>query len=169
MGVGDISRAIAGYRAALEGLSNFELARVGPTTLYSLGVSLDRAGDLEGGLQAIGRARSYDPVDRFLQGDAWFFSTPHDQHWYEALGHWLVGRKGDGDDVRLGAYERAVAAWKLYVTRAPADDPYVAVAKARLKQCEKELAAFSRKVSKPTPIDEDQEAVGLPRTRAPRR
>jgi tetratricopeptide (TPR) repeat protein len=153
MGMGDISRAIAGYKAGLEGLTNLELATIGPTTFYSLGVALDRSGDLEGALEAVARARSYDPSDRFLRSDTWFFSSPHDESWYEALGHWMVGRRGDGDDVRLGGYERAVAAWKLYLAQAPESDPYVAVAKARLRQCEKELAAFSAKVSVPTPID----------------
>ncbi|NUO47916.1 MAG: hypothetical protein HOV80_03570 [Polyangiaceae bacterium] len=124
-----------------------------PTTLFSLGVALDRSGDLEGGLESIARARSYDPVDKFLQGDTWFFSTPHDAAWFEALGHWLVARRGDGDDVRLGAYERAVAAWKSFIARAPETDPYLGLAKARLKLCEKEMAAFSKKVQTPTPMN----------------
>jgi tetratricopeptide (TPR) repeat protein len=153
MGTGDVSRAIAGYRAGLEGLTTFEMMTRAPTTLYSLGVALDRSGDLEGGLEAVARARSYDPSDRFLQGDAWFFSTPHDAAWFEALGHWLVARRGDGDDVRLGAYERAVAAWRSFVSRAPETDPYLGLAKARLKLCEKEFAAFSKKVQTPTPIE----------------
>lgn len=153
MGLGDISRAIAGYKAALEGLTNFEVAQIGPTTFFSLGVALDRSGDLDGALEAVARARSYDPADRFLNSDSWFFSTYYDEAWYQALGHWLVGRRGDGDDVRLGGYERAVASWKLYLAQAPETDPYVGVARARLKLCEKEHAAFSAKVSTPTPIE----------------
>lgn len=153
MGAGDISRAIAGYKAALEGLTNTEIAAIGPTTFFSLGVARDRSGDLDGALEAVARARSYDPSDRFLRSSSWFFSTPHDAEWYEALGNWLVGRRGDGDDVRLGGYERAVAAWKRYLARAPESDPYVGIAKARLARCEKELAAFADKVSRPTPIE----------------
>lgn len=167
MGIGDVSRALAGYRAGLEGLTSFEMQTRAPTTLFSLGVALDRSGDLEGGLQSIARARSYDPSDRFLQGDSWFFSTPHDAAWFEALGHWMVARQGDGDDVRLGAYERAVLAWKSFIARAPETDPYLGLAKARLKLCEKEMATFSKKVRTPTPMDPEGR-VPTPPTR-PRR
>ncbi len=152
MGRGDVTRAIAGYRAALDGLGTYEMAQVGPTTLFSLGVALDRSGDLEGGMDAVARARSYDPRDQFLQKDSWFFSTAHDEAWYEALGHWLVARRGDGDEVRLGAYESSVVAWRSYLARAPASDPYVAVARARLKLCEREFAALSKKLQTPTPL-----------------
>ncbi len=165
MGLGDISRSIAGYRAALEGLTNFEMAAIGPTTYFSLGVALDRSGDLEGGLEAIGRARSYDASDRALRSDSWFFSTPHDAYWYDALGAWYAGRRGDGDDVRLGGLERAVTAWKSYLASAPETDPYVGIARARLKLCEKELAAFRKKVDSPTPIEPEPGPKRPPRQR----
>ena len=73
MVLGDVSRAVAGYRAALELLTSTEMFDVAPTTLWSLGVALDRAGDLSGGLQSIARAREYDPQDRKLSGDSWFY------------------------------------------------------------------------------------------------
>jgi tetratricopeptide (TPR) repeat protein len=162
MGKGDVARAIAGYRGALENLSSFELLRVAPTTLFSLGVALDRSGDLEGGFDAIVRARGYDPRDGFLNHDSWFFSSAWDEEWYEALGHWVIARRHDDGEVRLGAYERAVVAWKEYIARAPATDPYVALARVRLKLCEQEFEALSKKAQSPTPI-------AAPRTGPPKR
>jgi hypothetical protein len=44
--------------------------------------------------------------------------------------------------VRVDAYARAVASWEEYVTTAARDDKWLPLARVRLKQCEKERAAF---------------------------
>lgn len=154
MVMGDVSRAIAGYRAALELLTtSFESYVLAPTTLWSLGVALDRSGDLDGALASIERARSYDPHDTRLKDDGWFFVPPYDASYYAALGEWLRARKGGDTEQRLGAYERCVLAWKQYLGQAPEAGTYVPVARARLKLAEKEYADYGERVRTPTPIE----------------
>jgi len=174
MVTGDIARAIAGYRASLDSLLGWEAVVLAPTTLWSLGVALDRSGDLEGGLESVARARSYDPKDVRIGGASWFFVPDYDEAYFSALGHWqkareqagTTGQRGSpsGPDVRdpfgqpsliegrLAAYERAILAWKEFLARAPDRDHYVPVARARLKLAEKEYADFAKKVRTPTPI-----------------
>jgi tetratricopeptide (TPR) repeat protein len=157
MAVGDVARAIAGYRAALEPLSSPEdVARRAPTTLWGLGVALDRSGELDAGLDAIQRARSYDPADRSLSGDGWFFNPAHDAAWYGGLGHLLVARRGPELDVRRAAYGRAIEAFREYVAMAPTTDLWLPAARARIvalsaeqTRFERRFAAEKRKEAKP--------------------
>jgi tetratricopeptide (TPR) repeat protein len=132
MVAGDVARAVLGYRASLGELTSRELPSVGPTTHWSLGVALDRTGDLDGALAEIARARAYDPLDLHLRSPGWFFVPPYDEHWYEALGHWLVGRRADELERRRDAYERAERAWVAYLASAPPDGAYVPIARGRL-------------------------------------
>jgi tetratricopeptide (TPR) repeat protein len=158
----DLPRAISGYRAALGELASIDAASLAPTTLWSLAVALDRSGDLDSALEHVARARSYDPFDSALRGPGWFFVPPYDRHWYEALGQWLVARRGssapsvgpspsgvpgllvggaragDALERRRDAFERGIIAWRLYLAAAPADGPYVPLALARLAQMERE-------------------------------
>jgi tetratricopeptide (TPR) repeat protein len=152
--LGDVSAAVDGYRAALALLSADHMVfGSGPTTLWGLGAALDRSGDLDAGLDAIRVARIYDPRDRNITGRGWFWVPPYDQHWYAALGHWQVARKPDVvTSVRVDAYGRAVAAWEEYVTAATAaapDDKWIPLAHVRLKQCDKERAAFLKRPKSP--------------------
>jgi tetratricopeptide (TPR) repeat protein len=142
--LGDVTSAVAGYRAALALLSaDYMMFGSGATTLWGLAVALDRSGDLDTGLDAVRVARSYDPQDKHLNGPGWFYLPDYDRHWYEALGHWQVARKGEVvTSVRIDAYARAVASWEEYVSAAARDDKWLPLARVRLKQCEKERAAF---------------------------
>jgi hypothetical protein len=149
---GDVERAVDGYRAslALYFVGN-QLFRGGTTTLWGLAVALDRSGDLDGGLQAVRLARSYDPQDLQLNGTEWFYVPAYDRHWYEALGHWAVAR---GDDVltsvRVEAYARAVASLRAFVSAASKTDPWLTLGHDRLRRCEKEQAGFlAQKVKAP--------------------
>lgn len=153
---GDISRAIAGYQAALETLTWLESRVVpgfAPTTYWSLGVALDRSGDLNGGLAAIAKARAYDPLDRSIGSDSWFFVPAWEEDYYAALGHWLNARSPGDVEERLGEYERTILAWKQYLARAPEDGVYVPIARARLRAAEAEALAFGKRARTPTPID----------------
>jgi tetratricopeptide (TPR) repeat protein len=148
MQLGDTSAAITGYRAGLALLSaDYMLgSNAGSTMLWGLGVALDRTGDLDSGLDSIRIARIYDQEDRGLNSESWSYVPPYDQHWYEALGHWQVARKPDVlTSVRVHAYARALSSWDEWVQNAAAhDDKWLPLAKVRLKQCEKERAAFLR-------------------------
>jgi tetratricopeptide (TPR) repeat protein len=143
---GKIARAVAGYRAALAALSSVEAPYLAPTTLWSLGVALDRGGDLDGALESIARARVYDPTDARLRGPTWFFVPPYDEHWYEALGHWLVARKTDDAELRVRAMERSIEHWEEFIVRAPTENPYVSLARARLARARVELDQARRRL-----------------------
>ncbi len=153
MVLGDTRRAVLGYRAALDGLGQGAARQLAPTTLWSLGVALDRSGDLEGGLDAIAFARGIDPDDSKINGDSWFFVPEYDAAYYAALGHWLVARRASDEDTRMSAYEHSILSWKEYLLRAPESDHYRATATARLRAITIEYDAFAKKARTPTVID----------------
>jgi tetratricopeptide (TPR) repeat protein len=155
MTTGDVDRAVAGYRAALgtiEQLSAQEVQVYAPTTLWGLAVALDRAGQVDAALDAVQRARSYDPLDSRLAGDGWFFNPPHDEAWYAGLGHLAVARRGPEPDVRLAAYGRAIESFREYVERAPEGDPWAASARARVASLLSERARYEKRVRTPLPV-----------------
>lgn len=159
--LGDITAAVEGYRAALALLSSdYLLFGTGPTTLWGLAVALDRSGDLDGALEAVRLARSYDPLDRQINGPGWFYVPEYDRHWYAALGHWAVARKAEVASVRAEAYTRAVAALDEFVMKAARDDKWLPLARARLKQCEKERAAFLKRSAGRPPGEPRKRARG---------
>lgn len=144
--LGDLTAAVEGYRAAiaLMTLDSF-MHRAGATTLWGLAVALDRSGDLDGGLEAVRVARSYDRFDAQLNAPGWVYLPDYDEHWYTALGHWSVARLTDVPAVRAEAYGRAIAALEAYTVRAARDDRWLPLARARLLQCEKERAEFLKR------------------------
>lgn len=143
MALGDVERAVAGYRESLASLLPLEMP-LGVTTLWGLAVALDRSGDLAEGLRAIALAREYDPVDRQIHGDGWFYVPAYDEAWYAALGHWSRARHTELASVRAEAFARAIESWNEYLLRAPATDRWLPLARARLAQCEKEHRALRR-------------------------
>src|SRR6185503_14504460 len=78
MALGDITAAIEGYRASLSGLSSIDMLRgYGVTTLWGLGIALDRSGDLDAGIEALRLARTYAPLDKLIKNEnSWFFAPP---------------------------------------------------------------------------------------------
>jgi tetratricopeptide (TPR) repeat protein len=139
MTLGHVEDAVAGYREAIALVGNNSTMLV--TTLWSLGVALDREGDLDGGLASIHLARDYDPRDtRIHDRNEWFYSVDYEEAWYEALGHWSAARHAEVGAVRAEEYGRAVGEWQDYIARAPAKSPYAELAKAHLRKCEKERA-----------------------------
>jgi len=139
MGMGRIEDAIEGYRAALRSLLPIEMFYWGVTALWGLAVASDRDGDLDGAFASIALARAYDRDDRKIHDtDNWFFSPPHDEAWYEALGAWQTARASDLGAVRAEAYARAIENWEAYLERAPDDDRWLPLARVRLDACKKE-------------------------------
>lgn len=149
MGFGRLDEAIRGYRDSLASLLSDELDNYGVTTLWGLAVALDRNGDLEGGLEQISLARKYDAMDERIDGDSWFYSPPHDEHWYKALGAWVKARSEPSSIDRIFEYGHALEAWDRYIARAPVDDPYVSLAKVRRHACERERERAARTTSNP--------------------
>lgn len=138
MGLGRLEEAIHGYRDSLGSLLYDELKHYGVTTLWGLAVALDRNGDLDDGLEHIRMARTYDEFDERIKDDSWFFSPPHDGYWYEALGEWAKARSAPNPLDRGFAYHHSLESWERYIANAPANDPYVALAKVRRRMCELE-------------------------------
>jgi hypothetical protein len=166
MAIGQLAPAIEGYRAALASLAQTEM-QAGVTTLWGLSVALDRSGDLEEGLQAIRLARSYDPSDTLIRDRrVWTFDPEHDEHWYAALGHWSAARHAELGAARAEWYARAVTAWEEYIATAPADDRWIPIAKARLKQCEKERDSAQKRI-KAAPAPHPKPADPIRRPAAP--
>jgi tetratricopeptide (TPR) repeat protein len=165
MHTGDVAAAVAGYRAALGLLSaDYMVLGSGSTTLWGLGVALDRTGDLDSGLDAIRVARIYDRLDKNLEPESgWFYSPAHDRYWYEALGAWQVARKPDAvTSARVDAFARAVASWEEFLAKAGRDDKWAALARVRLKQCEKERLAFLKRVHSPQGLLSQLRGEGAP-------
>ncbi len=152
MALGDITAAVGGYREAMGLLSApIEMFTLGPTTLWGLAVALDRSGDLDGALEAIRIARTYDPLDKNLNGPGWFYVPAYDRFYYQALGHWSAARRATLGAARSEEYLSAIAHWQEYLDSAAPDDRWIGVARARLRQTEKErdAGASARKASVP--------------------
>ncbi|MEZ4314256.1 MAG: hypothetical protein R3F14_40060 [Polyangiaceae bacterium] len=138
MAMGDVTAAVEGYRAALAPLTKLEMFVSGSTTLFGLGVALDRSGNPEAGMEAVKLARSYEPTDAGLRRSSWFFSPPHDSHWYWALGAWTCARTASLWALRAECYERAIAEWDRYMAAAPPGDPWLPLANVRKAGVERE-------------------------------
>ena len=142
MALGDITAAVGGYREAMGLLSApIEMFTLGPTTLWGLAVALDRSGDLDGALEAIRLARTYDPLDKNLNGPGWFYVPAYDRYYYQALGHWSAARRATLPAARAEEYLSAIAHWQEYLDSAAPDDRWIGIARARLRQNEKERDA----------------------------
>lgn len=151
---GDLTSAIEGYRAALLLHTPGQLVSYAATTLWGLAVALDRSGDLEAGFASIQLARTYDKFDKQLSSGSWFYVPEYDVHWYKALGHWSSARATDLGAVRAEEIGRAVTAWEEFIENARPDDPWLPLARARLKMCVKErdrALEKARSASKPRP------------------
>lgn len=144
MAMGDLQAAVDGYREALAPLTTLEMFQIGSTTLFGLGVALDRVGNLQAGLDAVKLARSYDPIDRRLRPPDWFFSPAWDAHWYWALGGWVTGRSSSLWAARAEGYAKSVSEWELYILEAPQDDRWIPLARVRLAAVKREQAEMMK-------------------------
>ena len=148
---GNISGAVRGYRASIKETPSERMPFGVVTTMWGLGVALDRSGDLEGALEQIRAARTHDSGDELIHSDNWFYVPAYDDSWYMALGHWQHARAAENQEMRLEAYRNSITAWRSYIERAPASDHWVALAGLRLKQCERELESALQKPPRKKP------------------
>ncbi len=140
MVLGDILRAVRGYRQSLAATPSAVAFRLSVTTRWGLAVALDRSGNLDGAMQRIAEARSYDPTDRGINGPSWFYVPSYDDRWYQALGHWSHARQAKQPEVRATQLRSSIRAWRQYIELAPSSDHWRALAERRLRQCECELS-----------------------------
>jgi tetratricopeptide (TPR) repeat protein len=157
MARGDIIAAVRGYRSSLRATPSALMIDSGVTTMWGLAVALDRSGDLDGGLELVRRARSYDPGDLRIHSSSWFYVPEYDEHWYEALGQWQIARDAKDADVAVLAYRGAAQSWRSFIERARADDPWLAIAEHRQRQCDKELLGAEGKAARQPKVTEPPE------------
>ena len=135
---GRILDAVRGYRQSMRSTPSALYGRIGVTTMWGLGVALDRSGDLQGALAQIALARRYDPADQRIRSDTWFYVPPYDDSWYGALGAWQSARSSKDEVLRRAFYTEAVSLWRKYIAEAPPNDRWLALAGQRLTLCENE-------------------------------
>jgi tetratricopeptide (TPR) repeat protein len=135
MALGDISRAVEGYRAAVASTPPYVDSA---TTLFSLGVALDRSGDLDGGLEAVELAHKYEPDDKTMKGRGWTFMPAYDADWYWGLEALLAARRSDDPEAKAKSYADAIDHFATYVSNAPEKDPYVSIARGHVASIKKE-------------------------------
>ena len=137
MALGDISRAVDGYRAAVASTAPYVNSA---TTFFSLGVALDRSGDLDGGLDAVELAHKYEPDDKTIKGRFWAFMPAYDADWYWGLEALLAARTSNDPETKARSYADAIDHFATYVSNAPEKDPYVSIARGHLASIRKEAA-----------------------------
>ncbi|MSP25117.1 MAG: hypothetical protein EXR75_08120 [Myxococcales bacterium] len=138
MAEGRLQEAVRGYRTSLAELPAVAMGAAGVTTLWGLAIALDRSGDLDGGLESVKLARSYDPGDNALKDDGWFFVPAYDEHYYAALGQWQAARVETSPAARIEALRRAEERLRAFIDAAPTSERWLPLAEHRLRQCERE-------------------------------
>ncbi|MBI5534940.1 MAG: tetratricopeptide repeat protein [Deltaproteobacteria bacterium] len=131
MVLGDLDRAVQGYRASLAITPDHALAH------WGLAVALDRSGDPNGAVAQAWSALQYDPNAETLHDDNVFFVPEYDRFWYDALG--TMARASHDPEPALASlwWRDAAGYWKRYIEAASAEDRWVAAARSRLKLCER--------------------------------
>ncbi len=151
MSLGDLTRAIANYRNAIE-LEPGQ-SRTGVLARWGLAVALDRSGDVA---QALATAKEAVQLDNtahsVLRDEGTFFVPEYEIFWYEALRHWAMAELAAGDaGERRRHLELASVRWQTYVASAPSTDAWAALAQARFRHTQHLLAKASGGAARPRP------------------
>ncbi|HEU4405880.1 MAG TPA: tetratricopeptide repeat protein [Polyangiaceae bacterium] len=143
MSLGDLTRATANYRSAIE-LEPGQ-SRTGVLARWGLAVALDRSGDIAQALATAKEAVQLDTSARsLLHDDGTFFVPEYEIHWYDALRHWALAELATNDvSERRRNLELSAVKWQAYVASAPSTDPWVALAQARFRRTQHLLAKAS--------------------------
>ncbi len=143
MVVGDLDRAIDGYRASLIAAHDNVLAH------WGLAVALDRSGDLGSAIGEAQTALSYDPHASSLRQSNVFFVPDYDRLWYDAVGSMARARSAsDPADAALW-WHGAAWLWTQYMDAAVSGDRWTATARARRDLCERNRKAADKRAATP--------------------
>lgn len=140
MSLGDLGRAVASYRSAVD-LEPGQ-SRTGVLARWGLAVALDRQGDIAQALATAKEAVQLDAPGRsVLHDEGTFFVPKYDIFWYEALRDWALAELSAGDaGERRRHLELAAVRWQTYVASSPSADPWAALAQARFRRTQHLLA-----------------------------
>jgi tetratricopeptide (TPR) repeat protein len=154
MALGDLRRAIRGYRAALSSSQQPELVA---GAYFGLAVALDRSGDLPSALEAAKRALAVQlPPTLFAAGSVLdlpnvFFMPSYELHYYKALAAMASAQLAKDDLGRRVALAEANEQWQSYLLPAELDHARFAP-RAALHQAsvQRQLAEIPAKLPKNT-------------------
>lgn len=139
---GQLDAAIADYRRSLP-------LMVGPVSgslvYWSLGLALERSGDLPSALDAIAMAQSLYSYEHFtsaLDEPSVFFVPAYEKSYLEALGELACARDAPSTVLARQSYENARTYFEDYVVKAT-PDKHLGLSNAKL-----ELAMIERKLEK---------------------
>jgi tetratricopeptide (TPR) repeat protein len=152
MALGQLARAVRGYRNALATSQHPELVA---GAYFGLAVALDRSGDLPAALDAAKRAISVQlPPTLFAAGSVLdlpnvFFTPSYEIHYYKALGAMAAAELSNDELARRDALSEASEQWSSYLLAAEPDHaryaPRAALHKASIGR---KLAELSAKLPK---------------------
>ena len=139
MVMGELDRAVQGYRNALTMLPDQALAH------WGLAVALDRNGDPAGAVAEAAAALQFDPSAEALHNENVFFVPDYDRYWYDALGAMARATREKEPSLAALWWRDAAALWQSFVDAAKGER-WTEAARARRKLCEakaKEAEAHS--------------------------
>ena len=152
MALGNLSRAVRGYRNALAISRQPDLIA---GAYFGLSVALDRSGDLPSALEAAKRALSVQlpptlyPVASVLDLPNVFFTPAYEIHYYKALGAMAAAQLAKDDLTRRDALADAHDQWQRYLLGAEAERaPYAARAALHRASVARQLAEIAAKLPK---------------------
>lgn len=152
MALGNLSRAVRGYRNALASSQQPDLVA---GAYFGLAAALDRSGDLPSALEAAKRAISVQlpptlfPVGSVLDLPNVFFTPAYEIHYYKALGAMAAAQLAKDDFARRDALADAHEQWTRYLLGAEADRaPYAARAALHRASVSRQLRELAEKIQK---------------------
>jgi tetratricopeptide (TPR) repeat protein len=106
---------------------------------WGYAVALDRSGDAPAAMIEAKTAIASDPLDQQLSSPGVIFVPAYDRFWYEGLGAMARAQQIDDPATSVLWWDAAVVKWAGYLAFAPADDRWVALAKAHQVSCQRRV------------------------------
>ncbi|MFW6086677.1 MAG: tetratricopeptide repeat protein, partial [Myxococcota bacterium] len=148
MARGDLPRAIAQYRRAIEeGRRSGRQFRTVLLSHWGLAAALDRFGEHAAALEHAREAvRLDDEPMAVLHLSSVFFEPSYDLHYYEALGHTALAnraaekRGGEAEDETRSALSAAAASWQQFLSEGGDQSAWADLARKHLDETRARLA-----------------------------